>query len=168
MTNQAAKLRVALFVMCSLLMFAPAKAAISEIETGNAQGAMLKRIDSVVAEYVERRGIDESYVDYCRTKLNMETSREPSNGMIPYGADYTKMATSEELRTVISSRENFERSYLILCLANAKNTLAETSSTSSPASELASQKSPFWAWVCGAFLLVGFGFILGRRTGNLK
>ena len=164
----AAKWRMALCAMCSLSILAPAYGAISETESGNAQGAMFKRIDSAVAAYVQGRGIDESYVEYCRTKLNMDTSREPTNGMIPFGVDYTKIATTDELKIVIATRENFERSYLILCLAEAKKTLDENSRTSSPVSELASQKDSFWVWILGAILLVGTGFMIGRRTGSLK
>jgi hypothetical protein len=92
-------------------------------ETGSAQTAMHARIDTVVGTYADELGLETSYISYCRTKMELETSLYPTNGNIPFGIDYRNIPDAETLDYVIRSREAYETNYLRLCLADARATL---------------------------------------------
>lgn len=162
------RVRTAFLAALALSFSAPAIAEVSELETGRAQGEMLKRIDEAVSNYVRQIGIDESYVGYCRTKLGLETNKVPVDGSIPFGINYKAISTSEELNTIITARENFERSFIILCLSSAKQTLNQAANLTAAASDTKSEEQSPWLWAASAFLIAGIGFWLGRRTGSLK
>jgi hypothetical protein len=168
MRNAISKSRAALLATFALALSASATAEVSELQSVEAQAAMFKRIDEAVAAYVQQSGIDESYVGYCRTKLSMDTNAVPADGSIPFGVNYNKIATADELSTVIAARENFERSYLILCIANAKSALDQVVKAHASGPNPRSEQRPYWSWLIGAVLMAGIGFLLGRRTGSLK
>jgi hypothetical protein len=99
-----------------------ANAQVSELDAGRAQGEMHSRVNESINAYVKRIGIDPSYYGYCRTKMYLET-RHDNDGSIPFGVNYRNIKDSEQLNIIISVREEFERSFLTLCLADAKRAI---------------------------------------------
>lgn len=107
----------------AILSSSPAAAqAVSYDEAGRAQGEMLTRVSAAADAYAKSIGIGDGYITYCRVKLNMVGDGHPKDGSIPFGINYRDV-TRETLTLTISAREAFERSFLTLCLAEAKNTL---------------------------------------------
>lgn len=98
---------------------------VSKDDVQRAQGEMLMRVLDAVNSYARQINIEHGYVNYCLEELHLRTREHPTDGYIPFGVNYKKITDSENLARVIKSRENYERSFLILCLANAKNTLRE-------------------------------------------
>jgi hypothetical protein len=96
---------------------------VTKAEVQRAQGAMLNRITSAVTAYSTSIGIAAEYVTYCYTKLNLETEGHPQDGSVPYGVNYDTLVEGDELRVIIQVREAYEKSFLKLCLAEAKSTL---------------------------------------------
>ena len=56
--------------------------------------------------------------------MHLDTRHE-TDGFIPFGVNYLEVKDTEQLEEIISAREAYERSYLILCLARAKAALRE-------------------------------------------
>jgi len=109
-----------------LLLSSPALAGtVSDAEVGAAQMQMIDRVEKTVEKYATQIKMDWSYVSYCKSEMNLHTSTHVGINDIPFGVDYNKITDSEYLKAVITVREQFETSYLKLCLANAKNQLAE-------------------------------------------
>ncbi len=79
------------------------------------------RVFAVATRYAKTIGIDADYVGYCSAKMELSHGR-PRDGSIPWGVDYNHInqATLDETLLV---RERYERDFLILCLADAKNSL---------------------------------------------
>jgi hypothetical protein len=98
-------------------------APVTQAQIAAAQGAMGHRIDAALIVYATKIGIDPSYIGYCTTELLRVTEVLPVNGAIPFGVNYHEITDSQALAIVISTRENYERSFQILCLANAKAAL---------------------------------------------
>lgn len=96
---------------------------VSQEDVQKAQVAMLGRVSDAAYAYAKKIGIDESYVSYCYTEMGMHTDAQPDNGKIPFGVNYNNIRDAENLATIINVREAYERSYLTLCLANAKAAL---------------------------------------------
>jgi hypothetical protein len=96
---------------------------VTPAQVSAAQGQMLARISSAVEKYANHSRLDPAYVSYCRGELDLKTSTYPGNGLIPFGVNYNEIYDSETLDTVIAAREAYERSFMFLCLASAKNTL---------------------------------------------
>ena len=84
---------------------------------------MLNRVSSEIDAYAERIGIDHDFVTYCRTEMNIRTDGLPDDGSIPFGIQYSEIFDKDELNLIIEVREAYERSFMMLCLANAKNAL---------------------------------------------
>ena len=98
---------------------------VSQKDVQRAQGEMLMRVQDAVNRYARQINIEHGYVNYCSNELHLRTREHPADGFIPFGVNYKKITDSETLALILSSHENYERSFLILCLANAKNTLRE-------------------------------------------
>lgn len=98
-------------------------AAAQTLNTTRAQGDMYQRILTATNSYARQLGLDDTYVAYCQTKLSLETSHQPPDGLIPYGVNYNTIATQQQLDQVIAIREAFETVYLRLCLADAKSSM---------------------------------------------
>ena|ERR1039458_4405991 len=115
---------IAIVIICS----GPVSAApVTQQEVSRAQGAMLIRVQKAVAAYAQKIGIDASYVSYCQSELDRKTDVLPSNGLIPFGVDYNSITDSDNLKIILDSREAYERSSQILCLARAKASLKAAS-----------------------------------------
>lgn len=84
---------------------------------------MYARIFSAAAAYAKEIGLDPTFSNYCYTDLNMRTNAQPKDGAIPFGFNYNNVPDQKTLDQVISVRENYERSFIILCMANAKKVL---------------------------------------------
>jgi hypothetical protein len=61
------------------------------------------------------------YIPYCYTKMSLSEQHAP-DGSIPFGANYNT-ASANDLAIIVRTREAYEKAYLTLCLADAKNTL---------------------------------------------
>jgi len=86
------------------------------------QARMEGRVFAVANQYAKTIGIDSDYVGYCAAKMELSHGH-PQDGSIPWGVNYNHIAKAE-LDGTLQVRENYERDFLILCLADAKNTLA--------------------------------------------
>jgi hypothetical protein len=118
-----ALMRLAVVVSALVAIAAPALAQqVTSQEAGRAQVEMMRRVSGAVREYATSIDIDPGYIDYCQTKLNEVGRASANDGSIPFGFNYGT-ATRQTLKMQIDTREVFERSYMILCLAEAKNTL---------------------------------------------
>lgn len=113
------KYAIALVVSASTAV----SAQVPQAEVDRAQAAMLNRVMKAVDTYSTRIGIGHDYVTYCYNKMALDESRAPA-GLLPFGADYHNMPDRYQLDTTLSVREQFERSYMTLCLADAKRTLS--------------------------------------------
>jgi hypothetical protein len=110
---------------CLLAGSASAQLATDE-EAARAQDEMYARILPVVNGYAASIGLDQGYVSYCETSLNMLTNTQPKDGLMPFGVTYLAIPRVK-LKNTIAVREAFEKSYLTLCLAKAKATLRAAS-----------------------------------------
>jgi hypothetical protein len=93
--------------------------------SGRAQVEMFRRIEKATTNYARQIDISENYIAYCHLELHIKTYAHPRNGHIPFGIDYNSIADQGTLDRIISARENYETSFIILCLAKAKKTLAD-------------------------------------------
>jgi hypothetical protein len=91
-------------------------------EATRAEGEMITRVSAAVERYAESINIDRAYVGYCRVKLNLIGDGHPIDGSVPFGINYLHI-DRDVLKIQINAREVFERSYMILCLSEARNTL---------------------------------------------
>jgi hypothetical protein len=88
-------------------------------DADRAQVEMSKREDAVWRAYMATVGLDESYLSYCQTSMELAT-KQPADGQIPFGVNYSTLGTVDKLRLVISVREAFETNFVRLCLADAR------------------------------------------------
>lgn len=90
----------------------------------NEQGQMLTREIAEVRGYAAHIGMTD-YVSYCQVKMADEIDLQPRlTGEVPWGVNYHAI-DRQTLTLTLRAREDFERSYLKLCLANAKNSLRD-------------------------------------------
>lgn len=94
------------------------------LDTSRAQVQMLQRISSVVNQRAQQLGLSQDVVTYCRIELNNKTDQFPRNGSIPFGINYNQISDERELDRVISSRESYEKTFMLLCLSRAKRELS--------------------------------------------
>jgi hypothetical protein len=97
---------------------------VSRDQVMRAQGDLERRVDLAVATYAAHIGMMQ-YTQYCLTEMNRVTSGHTIDGSIPFGVNYNEITDSDMLAHVVQVRESYERSFQILCLANAKNSLRE-------------------------------------------
>ena len=100
-------------------------AGITDADISKAQGEMLSRVYKNAEEYARRIKISDVYISYCTQELYLHTYEHPTNGYIPFGANYNSINSARQLESTISSREVYEKAYMILCLANSKNALSK-------------------------------------------
>jgi hypothetical protein len=103
---------------------APAQQRKQPIDTTQAQIEMAHRVQTV-RQFASNIGLPESWIGYCFEELYLHTYQHPMNGHIPFGVNYNDITDPKRLELVIASRENYERSFQILCLANVKKALAD-------------------------------------------
>ncbi len=115
---------VAMFV-ASLFGTPAFGAPVNQAEVDLAQSEMLRRIMDAVALYARSINIGNDYVNYCYQELHLKTEGHPANGSIPFGINYRQITDSDRLAQVLSVREAYEKSFLTICLANAKNALRD-------------------------------------------
>jgi hypothetical protein len=90
-----------------------------------AQAEMSERISRIVAAYATQIGLDESFVSYCQSELSLKVTVYPPNGLVPFGMNWRTIPDRQTLDWAISVREDYERNFIILCLANARNARRE-------------------------------------------
>jgi len=98
---------------------------VNRTDVEKAQVDMITRVDDAVSRYASEIGIDPAYLTYCRADMYLRSFNHPANGHIPFGVNYNNITDSSNLKQLLSVREKYERAFLILCLANAKNALAQ-------------------------------------------
>ncbi len=98
---------------------------LTNIDISKAQGEMTTRIYEKARQYLKKIGISDTYLYYCTQELHLHTYEHPANGYIPFGVNYNTIKDRKNLEYIISSREDYETSYILLCLANSKNTLTK-------------------------------------------
>ena len=141
-TIQAMQTRTALLTPSALADPGPAPQRDGPLrpnDTTTAQQEMNRRIDADVAAYADLIGLGAEWVRYCGLKLITElpslTNEYPFG---PYSAgtsQWTHMRTWREVNDAIAAREQFERGYLILCLADTHSRLVQANRpAASPAS----------------------------------
>lgn len=109
-----------------LVYLAPALAApIAQADVDRAQSQMLVHQSEVVNRFAAEIKMDPTFIGYCHNEMYLRTLNHPTNGYIPFGVNYNTIRDSEELRRVLDSREGYETSFMMLCLANAKNALRQ-------------------------------------------
>ena len=72
--------------------------------------------------YAKSIGLGSEYVQFRQTELNIKTGAMCQNGQIPFNVQY-KDLSPEMPKMVIELRENYQRTAMIFCLANAKKLL---------------------------------------------
>ena len=95
------------------------------IDIGRAQVQMLNRIEEAVKAYGRSIDISENWIGYCQQELYLKTYAHPQNGYSHFGINYNSITDRKRLDEILSARQNYETSSIILCLANAKKTLAD-------------------------------------------
>ncbi|MGH8467551.1 MAG: hypothetical protein ACREVY_00700 [Gammaproteobacteria bacterium] len=118
-------LSVYIFLLALCFVKPAAAEPVTQGQVDKAQGEMIKRVSDAVARYAKQINVDAAYVSYCDGELYLKTHAHPANGYIPFGVNYRDIKDSERLELVISSREAYEKSFMTLCLANAKNALQD-------------------------------------------
>lgn len=94
-------------------------------EVQQAQLEMINRVAIKANQYARKIQINTEFVEYCQNEMHLRSYNHPANGQVPFGINYNEIKTSKHLKSVLSARESDESSFLILCLAKAKNTLTE-------------------------------------------
>ena len=92
---------------------------------GRAQVEMFRRIEQATTTYSREIGLSENYIAYCRHELHLKTYAHPRDAYVPFGIDYNTIADQRRLDEIIVARENYETSFIVLCLAKAKKALAD-------------------------------------------
>lgn len=100
----------------------PVRALAQDLEPLKAQFEMLERINAAVSSFASSIGAGSDLQTYCHIELSMHT-RQPADGLVPFGVNYNNIRSQDELDQIIDAREAYERNYLMLCLARAKRDL---------------------------------------------
>ena len=100
-------------------------ADVTSEEISKAQSEMSNRIFDKARQYSNKIKISDIYLYYCTQELYLHTYNHPLNGYIPFGVNYKTIKDTNTLADIISSREDYETTYILLCLANSKNTLSK-------------------------------------------
>jgi hypothetical protein len=98
----------------------------SPIDTGEsakAQMEMLTRIEDAVRRYATQIGLDDSYVQYCRMELRIRLQEQVKSGNPIFNFSPERIRSTEALKAVIAIRETYERTFLNVCLAQAKSAM---------------------------------------------
>jgi hypothetical protein len=91
-----------------------------------AQVEMHQRINADVNRFArEIDFLDRDWDTYCRVEMDLKKHTQPQDGNVPFGVNYGNINSEEELRSIISVREAYEKSFLKLCLAKAKKLTSE-------------------------------------------
>ena len=121
-SNMYKSLAICIFFSYSSFIVA---SGVTSVEVSNAQSEMSQRIYDKARKYSKKIKLSDSYLYYCTQELYLKTREHPTNGYVPFGVNYNTIKDSKKLEYVISNRENYETSFILLCLANIKNTLSK-------------------------------------------
>jgi hypothetical protein len=117
-------MRLGLIAALALLASAAHAQNVSDAIAGEEQRKMLMRELGEVRAYAAHIGMSD-YMSYCQTKMADELNLQPRfTGQVPWGVNYHAI-DRQTLTITLQAREDFERSYLKLCLAEAKNALRD-------------------------------------------
>jgi hypothetical protein len=88
-----------------------------------------KRVVAFASAYADKIDIGDPFWRYCQIKLTMYTSHQIKDGLPPFGVAPRDIRTNGEMERIIDQSEVFGKSYLVLCLADAKRRLRQGSLT---------------------------------------
>jgi hypothetical protein len=114
-----------LLIGCAYFAYVGNLHAVSKEEITSAQLEMNFRVGKEVEAYAKEINVEENYIWYCRMEMYLKSSSHPIDGSIPFGVNYFQLKDLEHLRIVIVNKENYEKSYLKICLAKIKKILKD-------------------------------------------
>ncbi|WP_223618954.1 hypothetical protein [Lysobacter sp. ESA13C] len=107
-----------------LVLLPMAASAQGKLDITTPQIQMHNRISAVVDQRAQKLGLGEDVVTYCRIELSHKTDQFSKNGSIPFGINYSQITDPAELTMVITIRESYEKTFLLLCLSRTKRDLS--------------------------------------------
>lgn len=107
-----------------LILLPTATLAQEKLDITTPQVQMHNRISAMVDQRAQQLGLSQDVVTYCRIELNHKTETFPKNGSIPFGINYNQITDMTELTIVITGREAYEKTFMLLCLSRAKRDLS--------------------------------------------
>jgi hypothetical protein len=93
------------------------------LQMNAAQGASLKRMQTALNTYADSFKLDRMFITYCQGELELHTYNYPSNGNIMFSFNYNTTTSLDMANAAIVFREQYEESYVMICLAGIKKTL---------------------------------------------
>ena len=120
-------MRKALVAIALIAVFANPRLASAQqaIDTEQAQSQMWSRVIEAAKAYAQSIGIEESWIGYCQEELHLQTYAHPPDGYVPFGVNYDKITDRKRLDEILLVRQTYTTSFITLCLANVKKTLAD-------------------------------------------
>ena len=95
----------------------------ASFDTTTAQVEMVGRVIATANAHAKKLGVGNEVVAYCQIELSNKTNQLPRDGLAPFGVNYNDIKTEAKLKQVIEAREAYEKTYLRLCLSQAKRDL---------------------------------------------
>ena len=111
---------LAFLVLLPLLAFAQ-----GQLDVSAPQAAMIQRVNAAAERHAQKLGLSNEVLSYCQIELNNKTNQFPRDGLHPFGVNYNNIKGTQELERVISAREAYEKTFLLLCLSRAKHDLQQ-------------------------------------------
>jgi hypothetical protein len=98
--------------------------------TPSAHGQSLKRMGAAWNAYADTYKLDRMFITYCQGEMELHTYQYRSNGNYMFSFNYNKHPLLDEsAQAAISFREQYEMSYILICLAGIKKALDSAKSS---------------------------------------
>lgn len=97
----------------------------SQLDYSAKQVEMIKRVSAATESHAQKLGLSNEVLTYCQIELSNKTDQFSRDGLYPFGVNYKKIKSAEELDQVISAREDYEKTSMLLCLSQAKRDLQQ-------------------------------------------
>jgi hypothetical protein len=92
----------------------------------DAQFVMMKhRVANSYYEYASKIAVSLPYVVYCRVEMDIKLNEFSKLQVFPFGIDINALDDTNFNR-LISDRENFETSYMTLCLSDVRTRISNS------------------------------------------
>jgi hypothetical protein len=86
---------------------------------------MIGRVSVAAERHAQKLGLGKEVLSYCRIELDNKTNQFPRDGLYPFGVNYNNIKTAQDLQLIISQREAYEKTFMLLCLSRAKRDLEQ-------------------------------------------
>jgi hypothetical protein len=113
------------FALASLALLPHLALAQGQLDVSTPQLEMIKRVSAAAERHAQKLGLNNEVLSYCQIELSNKTNQLPRDGLYPFGVNYNNIKTAQELERVISAREAYEKTFLLLCLSRAKRDLQQ-------------------------------------------